>query len=56
MRNLCPCRDCRPQRETLRQAIRRINKAAEVARYGVEGAARREADKLARLAALREGR
>lgn len=50
---LCPCRECRPRSESLRHAIKRINRAVEVARYGVQGAALREEAKRARLEMLK---
>lgn len=50
--SLCPCRDCRPAGETLKQAIKRINYAAACQRYGKEGADAREQAKRERLAEL----
>ena len=47
--SMCPCRDCRPNGETLRHAIKRIKMAVEIQRYGVDGANARQAARRAKL-------
>lgn len=46
---LCPCRDCRPKGETLKQAFKRIKITVEIQRYGVDGANARQAARRAKL-------
>jgi hypothetical protein len=55
-KHTCPCKKCRPPGMTLKQAMRRCRELAEIERYGVEGARKREDEKRARLSALRKAK
>lgn len=52
--NLCPCKECRPPNMTFREALRRATRVELINRLGLEAYERRESDKRARFAMLRE--